>query len=175
MTRSARIANIRQRVQRHINDLMKIGFLRLKSKVKAERNETLTPLYDATAEGYLISSLINSESTRSTDIIDLISSISKTNDSVQLNFVVKFFKECQIAGSFKRVVSHFTDYVLPNLNTRYAKDLLLTFIGNRHIVNWLLLDNKSFHWSLSLWMILTKNCYYSKLRLRLKIIMMKTI
>jgi hypothetical protein len=142
--KSARIANRRQRIQKNLDDLSKIGLLRIKSKVRAERNYGMIPLYDATLEGYLLACLLFTDSLTYNNIIRLIASICKTNDSSLLRFIIQFFKQCKKTKSFGRIVSHFIEFVLPSIDTRDAKDILLSFLGHKHIVNWILLDESSF-------------------------------
>lgn len=50
----ARIGNRRQRIESCLHNLVRLGLLIEKDKVKAERNNELTPLYDFTREGYLL-------------------------------------------------------------------------------------------------------------------------
>jgi hypothetical protein len=57
----ARIGNRRQRIESCLHNLGRLGLLIEKDKVKAERNNELTPLYDFTQEGYLLGAIINVE------------------------------------------------------------------------------------------------------------------
>ena len=61
-----------------------------------------------------------------------------------MRFIIQFFKQCKKTKSFDRIMSHFTGYVLPSIDTRDGKDILLSFLGHKHIVNWILLDEGSF-------------------------------
>jgi hypothetical protein len=88
--KSARIANRRQRIQKNLDDMSNIGLLRIKSKVRAERNYGMIPLYDATHEGYLLACLLFTDSRTYNNIIRLITSIYKTNDSSLLRFIIQF-------------------------------------------------------------------------------------
>jgi hypothetical protein len=143
--KSARIANKRQRIQRHLDDLLKIGLLRIKSEVTAEKNNAMTPLYVATTEGFLLSCLLFSDSLTNGKIIDLLELVSKTSDASHLLFVMEFFRNCEKAGRFGRIVSHFIKFVLPTACYQDAKDMFLAFLGHNRIVNWILLDEGSFY------------------------------
>jgi hypothetical protein len=142
--RSSRIANRRQRIQKNLQDLLKVGFLRIKSKVIAEKNNTVVPLYDTTIEGYLLACILFTDSLTYGNIIRLIESINKRNDSSILCFVIQFFRESEKKRNFARIVSHFVECVLPSIDTRDAKDILLSFLGHKRIVNWILFDKDSF-------------------------------
>lgn len=142
--RSSRIANRRQRIQKNLDDLLKVGLLRIRSKVMAEKNNTVVLLYDATIEGYLLACILFSDSLTYSNIIRLIESINKRNDSSILRFVLQFFRECEKKRNFERIVSHFVECVLPSIDTRDAKEILLSFLGHKQIVKWILFDKGSF-------------------------------
>ena len=143
---SVQITYIRQRIQRHLDILIKIGLLRIKSRVRAEKNDSMTPLYDVTVDGFLLACLLNFDSATYPKIISLLESISKRSDSSLIRFVLLFFRKCEkIFGS---IVSHYVNFVLPTIDSGESKDILLSFLGVKCIVNWVLFHKRYFYQAL---------------------------
>lgn len=81
--KNARVANKRQRIQRHIDILIQLGMIYEKSVVKAEKNSIDIPLYDFTFEGYLLAWLNKAQGT----LIENKKTINEDNDNNQKKFV----------------------------------------------------------------------------------------
>jgi hypothetical protein len=56
---STRLAIKRNRIQRHIHNLIRLGLIYEKTTVKNEKNQSPTPLYDFTVPGYLLAWLLD--------------------------------------------------------------------------------------------------------------------
>ena len=85
---NARVANKRQRIQRHIDNLIQLGLIYEKSVVKAEKNHVDIPLYDFTFEGYLLAWLNKAKGTS----VDNRKAINE-DDNNQKTFVKNNTKE----------------------------------------------------------------------------------
>ena len=146
--KSARLANKRQRIQGCIDNLVQWDLIRVIGKVKAEKNEFDTQLFESTLEGNLLSYLfeVNSTTDGNSDVaikslLDLVESLAKKIDSSILNFVFEFFKRCKYFGS---IISHFMRIVLPRSRTSNGKELMVLFFGLKNIINWVLADEEAF-------------------------------
>jgi hypothetical protein len=149
--KSARLANKRQRIQGCIDNLVQWDLLRVIGKVKAEKNELDTQLFESTLEGNLLSYLfeVNSTTDGNSDvaiksILDLVESLAKKIDSSILNFVFEFFKRCNDKKYFGSIISHFMRIVLPRSRTNNGKELMVLFFGLKNIINWVLADEEAF-------------------------------
>jgi hypothetical protein len=149
---SARIAYKRQRIQNCINNLIKWNFLIIYDKVKAEKNNTQTPLYTITAEGKIIFLIIKAKlSNDDTDkcdaiqnIIYVLLSLKEQNDSVVLFFIIKFFAELLQNDNVYYIIKHFTERIL-RFDINNGHDFLSHLLGIKYLINWFVVDkNTSF-------------------------------
>jgi hypothetical protein len=149
---SARIENKRQRIQNCIYNLIKWNFLIISDKVKAEKNNTQTPLYTITAEGRIIFLIIKAKFSNDDNekyeaiqnIIYILSSLRDENDSVVLFFITKFFDELLQNNNFIYIVKHFTERIL-RFDINNGHDFLSHLLGIKYLIKWFVIDkNTSF-------------------------------
>jgi hypothetical protein len=113
-----------------------LGLLIEKEKVKAERNNELTPLYDFTREGYLLGAIIN---IKVEHVFNILKSYSDINDSFILTFIIRFFKKAFERGRFAIIVDFFFKDNTTYLNiVENGRELLKLFLGVRHSLNWII-------------------------------------
>jgi hypothetical protein len=106
---SARAAYRRQRIQSCLQNLIRLGLLMEKGKVKAQKNNELTSLYDFTREGYLLSAIFHDGNR----VFNILESYSNFNDSFILTFIIGFFKR-----EFERGVAYVMD--IAGIDSTYA-------------------------------------------------------
>jgi hypothetical protein len=104
-----RIGNRRQRIESCLHNLIRLGLLIEKDKIKAERNNELTSLYDFTREGYLLSAIFHDGNR----VFNILESYSNFNDSFILTFIIGFFKR-----EFERGVAYVMD--IAGIDSTYA-------------------------------------------------------
>jgi hypothetical protein len=131
----ARIGNRRQRIESCLHNLVRLGLLIETDKVKAERNNELTPLYDFTREGYLLGAIIN---IKVEHVFNILKSYSDINDSFILTFIIRFFKKEFEGGQFAVIVDFFLRTILPRYRVENGRELLKLFLGVRHSLNWII-------------------------------------
>jgi hypothetical protein len=143
----ARIGNRRQRIASCLHNLVRLGLLIEKDKVKAERNNELTPLYDFTREGYLLGAIINVSDDFTTregylealeHVFNILKTYSDINDSFILTFIIRFFKKEFEGGQFAVIVDFFLRTILPRYRVENGRELLKLFLGVRHSLNWII-------------------------------------
>jgi hypothetical protein len=137
VTWSARIANRRQRIQRHIDNLVQLGLLEEKSTTKAKKNRVDIPTYDFTLAGYLLAWLIKNTVDSARHLSDIVNSCKEFNDSCSLVLVTNFFRKCNQRGIFTYIISFFMSNILPRSLVTHGRDLLLLFLGIPNVLNWL--------------------------------------
>jgi hypothetical protein len=136
-----RIGNRRQRIESCLHNLIRLGLLIEKDKIKAERNNELTSLYDLTREGYLLGAIIGVEGE---PVFNILKSYSDINDSFILAFIIRFFKKEFERGRFHIIVDFFLRTILPRYRVENGRELLKLFLGVRHSLNWIILFPDSF-------------------------------
>lgn len=143
----ARIGNRRQRIESCLHNLVRLRLLIEKDKVKAERNNELTPLYDFTREGHLLGAIINVSDGFTTregylealeHVFNILKSYSDINDSFILTFIIRFFKKEFEGGQFAVIVDFFLRTILPRYRVENGRELLKLFLGVRHSLNWII-------------------------------------
>jgi hypothetical protein len=151
--KSGRIANKRHRIQGCIENLVAWGFIQKIGRVKAEKNELETPIYQSMLEGDLLSYflILDFKSPTTVDdtktleaILHVIESITKELDSSIMLFILDFFRRCHRKKTFASLISHFFNTVLPKYSITNGKELLVLFLGLKNCVNWILADSESF-------------------------------
>jgi len=130
-----RIGNRRQRIESCLHNLIRLGLLIEKDKIKAERNNELTSLYDFTREGYLLGAIISVEGEH---VFNILKSYSDINDSFILAFIIRFFKKEFERGRFDVIVDFFLRTILPRYRVENGRELMKLFLGVRHSLNWIL-------------------------------------
>jgi hypothetical protein len=136
-----RIGNRHQRIGSCLHNLIRLGLLIEKDKIKAERNNELTSLYDLTREGYLLGAIIGVEGEH---VFNILKSYSDINDSFILAFIIRFFKKEFERGQFHIIVDSFLRIILPRYRVENGRELLKLFLGVRHSLNWIILFPDSF-------------------------------
>jgi len=136
-----RIGNRRQRIESCLHNLIRLGLLIEKDKIKAERNNELTSLYGLTQEGYLLSAIIGVEGEQ---VFNILKSYSDINDSFILAFIIRFFKKEFERVRFHIIVEFFLNTILPKYRVENGRELLKLFFGVRHSLNWIILFPDSF-------------------------------
>ncbi len=131
----ARVGYRRQRIQSCLQNLTRLGLLIEKEKVKAEKNNELTSLYDFTQEGYLLGAIISVEVEH---VFNILKSYSDINDSFILAFIIRFFKKEFERGRFAIIIDFFLRTILPRYRVENGRELLKLFLGVRHSLNWII-------------------------------------
>jgi hypothetical protein len=150
--RSTRLAIKRNRIQRHIDNLMQLGLVYEKNRIKGAKNQSSTVLYDYTLPGYLITWLLDinyldkaTETDEPTQkILNVIHSYATLKDSASITFISNFFDRCKKRGTFNSVVSYFLESIMTNSTITDGYHLLRLFLGQSHSLNWILADCESF-------------------------------
>lgn len=147
--KSARIANRRERIQRHIDSLEVSDLIVQKAITKAEKNYENIPLYSLTIEGRLLALLIECKKISTNGkrsigdcrtfqkVLEIINSYTKTKESFSLVFIINFFKNCIEIGVFGNIIRFFIDMVLMNSTIDKGRSLLGLFLGLDHLLYWL--------------------------------------
>ena len=135
-----RVGYRRQRIQSCLQNLIRLGLLIEKDKVKAKKNNELTSLYDFTREGYLLSAILGDGN----HVFNILESYSNFNDSFILAFIIRFFKREFERGQFHIVIDFFVRTILPRYQVENGRELLKLFLGIRHSLNWIILFPDSF-------------------------------
>jgi hypothetical protein len=106
MSKSKRFANIRDRLEAKIEDLIHLGLLSSGS-IRAERVDTQIPLYSLTGDGYFISLLLertDSGRRKNTNMLyELIQSTLKLCNSNQAEFLSRFYEYYKQEGLLDEV------------------------------------------------------------------------
>ena len=150
--RSTRLAIKRNRIQRHIDNLMQLGLVYEKNRIKGAKNQSSTVLYDYTLPGYLITWLLDinhfDKMTKTDEptqkILNVIHSYATLKDSASITFISNFFDRCKKRGTFNSVVSYFLESIMTNSTITDGYHLLRLFLGQSHSLNWILADCESF-------------------------------
>ena len=150
--RSTRLAIKRNRIQRHIDNLMQLGLVYEKNRIKGAKNQSSTVLYDYTLPGYLITWLLDinyldkaTETDEPTQkILNVIHSYATLKDSASITFISNFFDRCKKRGTFNSIVSYFLESIMTNSTITDGYHLLRLFLGQSHSLNWILADCESF-------------------------------
>ncbi len=82
--------------------------------------------------------------------------------------MLQFFRKCEKARSFAQIVFHFVAFVLPTIDSRDSKDILLSFLGHKLIVNWILLDESSFYQAMGTLDEVDKKLVYFKIKMEIE-------
>lgn len=148
---STRLAIKRNRIQRHIDNLVQLGLVYEKTKIKGVKNQSPTPLYDYTLPGYLVTWLldINMNYLDKTDetihkVLNVIHYFVIVKDSASVIFISNFFDICKNKGTFDSVISYFLGLILPKSRITDGYHLLRLFLGLSHSLNWILADREAF-------------------------------
>jgi hypothetical protein len=136
----ARVGYRHQRIQSCLQNLIRLGLLIEKGKVKAQKNNELTSLYDFTREGYLLSAILGDGNR----VFNILESYSNFNDSFILAFIIRLFKREFERGQFHTVIDFFVRTILPRYRVENGRELLKLFLGIRHSLNWIILFPDSF-------------------------------
>jgi hypothetical protein len=72
------------------------------------------------------------------DVLEIVSSYEKINDSYTLLFILKLFKKCAKNGIFNKIIDHFMNIVLPQSDFKNGRDMLVAFLGIHQTLNLLL-------------------------------------
>jgi len=110
----------RQRIQSCLQNLIRLGLLIEKGKVKAQKNNELTSLYDFTREGYLLSAIFHDGNR----VFNILESYSNFNDSFILTFIIRFFKREFERGQFYIAIDFFIRTILPRYRVENGRELL---------------------------------------------------
>jgi hypothetical protein len=140
---STRLAIKRNRIQRHIDNLVQLGLVYEKDRIKGTKNQM---------PGYLITWLLDInylDKTTKTDepiqkALSVIRSYASLKDSASITFISNFFDKCMNKGTFDFVVSYFLQSIMPNSRITDGYHLLRLFFGQSHSLNWILADCESF-------------------------------
>jgi hypothetical protein len=153
--KSARVANRRDRIQRHIDKLEASDLIVQKAVGPAEKNDENIPLYCLTMEGRLLALLIECKDISDTgmkigdsslfhSVLEAINSSNKTKESFSLIFINNFFKNCAEIGIFSDVIRFFVDVVLSDSAIDRGRDLLGLFLGLDRLLYWLASQSQIF-------------------------------
>lgn len=149
VSRAARIANRRQRIQHCLDNLIQFDLIYQKATIKSSKNQEETPLYALTKEGNFLSLILRCITKRENTHIHLVEQSKNellkllhsytSNDSPVLMFINNFFTICNENGIFALIINHFVRRILKGSKVHTPKDLLLLFLGIRHSLNWLVI------------------------------------
>jgi hypothetical protein len=78
-------------------------------------------------------------------VLDIVETCLKLNDSCLLLFIVNLFRKCNEKGRFLFIIDHFMKTILPNAHISHGKDLIALFLGLSYSLNWILPDPKLFY------------------------------
>jgi hypothetical protein len=162
--KSARLANRRQIIQAHLDDLTRMELIYKKSMTKAQKTREDIPCFDLTLEGRFLAWIIEAKDpNKSTDLMwtikvkniketskpdgirlkaieevfTLIDSFTSSKDSYVLKFLNKFFVKCLNSNYFQECVDLFYYSSLRNMEMAKGQELLRLFTKIGHPLNWI--------------------------------------
>lgn len=102
-------------------------------------------------EGHLLSYFLDIKSPITVDntrpleaILQVIESLIRELDSSIMLFILDFFKRSHRKRTFGSIIWHFFNIVIPKSEVTNGKELLISFLGLKNCVNWILADHESF-------------------------------
>jgi hypothetical protein len=151
--KSARLANRRQTIQAHLDNLTNMELIHEKSKTKSQKTGEDMPLLDLTLEGRFLARIIEAKDpNKSTDLMwtikvnakeiskpdekrlkavkevfTIIDSFTSSKDSYILKFLNKFFIKCLDSNYFQECVDLFYYSSLRNIEMAKGQELLRLF------------------------------------------------
>lgn len=146
-TISARLANKRQRIQNCIDNLIKWDFLLIDKMIRAEKNDTKTPLYIITPLGKLLFLIVKAKFSNNEEknnaikeIIDIITSIKEQNDSAIILFITELLNQLWKNNKKSYIIRHLERLLMLELNNGH--DFLSHLLGIKYFIYWFIVDEK---------------------------------
>jgi hypothetical protein len=167
--KSARLANRRQIIQAHLDNLTRMELIYKKSMTKAQKNREDIPSFDLTVEGRFLAWIMEArDPNKSTDLMwtvkaiktreiykpdeirlkasrevfTIIDSFTSSKDSCILMFLNKFFELS--SNYFPEYIDLFYYFDLRHIEMAKGQELLRLFTKTRHTLNWIYANPKIF-------------------------------